>query len=95
MARRAVEVADPEPAIAERAHGTGGSRAAVEPLRLSLPHIRPHLTPAAFPGDRLVRKGGSGNPVIVRGSADESLLVERVLSADESRAMPPPGRGGS
>src|SRR5688572_11739230 len=31
----------------------------------------------------------SGKPVLVRGSPGESLLVARILSADESRRMPP------
>ena len=32
----------------------------------------------------------SGKPVIVRGAPDESPLVQRILSADETHAMPPP-----
>lgn len=39
----------------------------------------------------VMRGGASGEPAVVRGQSDESLLIDRVTSTDENEVMPPKG----
>jgi hypothetical protein len=43
----------------------------------------------------LMIRGGDSGPAVVRGVADESLLLDRVSAADPAERMPPEGEGES
>src|SRR5262249_30350200 len=40
----------------------------------------------------LIRKGGKHGPAVIAGSAEKSLLIERITEKEERERMPPEGK---